>query len=101
MRAEKILQARLFAHPKVDVIWNAELTEVTSAGEPPVVDGVMLRDVRSGAARRLDVGGLFVAIGHTPNTSVFRGQVELDAEGYVVTPPRQHPHLGAWRVRRR
>jgi thioredoxin reductase (NADPH) len=87
LRAEKILQARLFAHPKVEVIWNSEVVEVTSAGAPPVVDGVMLRDVRSGAVQRLAVDGLFVAIGHTPNTAIVRGQLELDAEGYVVTRP--------------
>ena len=87
LRAEKILQRRLFAHPNVRVIWDHEVAEITGAGKPAVVDGVILRDRRSGATRRLDLEGVFVAIGHTPNTAPFRGQVEMDAEGYVLTAP--------------
>ncbi len=87
LRAEKILQRRLFAHPNVRVMWNSEVAEITGSGSPAVVDGVILRDRDSGTTRRLDLEGVFVAIGHTPNTAPFRGQVELDAEGYVVTAP--------------
>ena len=85
LRAEKILQERLFAHPKIDVIWNAAVDEVLPTGTPPVVGGVRLRDLAGGAAHTLAVDGVFVAIGHTPNTAVFRGQVALDDEGYVLT----------------
>ena len=85
LRAEKILQERLFAHPKIDVIWNAAVDEVLPTGTPPVVGGLRLRDLAGGDARILPVDGVFVAIGHTPNTAVFRGQLALDEEGYVVT----------------
>jgi thioredoxin reductase (NADPH) len=87
LRAEKILQRRLFAHPKVRVVWDSEVAEITAAGTPPAVDGVRLRHRLTGAERRLDVEGVFIAIGHTPTTAVFRGHVALDAEGYIVTEP--------------
>ena len=86
-RAEKILQKRLFANPKVSVVWDSVVEEITGAGTPPSVDGLVLRHLRSGSLSRLAVDGVFVAIGHTPTTAVFRGQVALDAEGYVVTTP--------------
>jgi thioredoxin reductase (NADPH) len=89
LRAEKIMQRRLFAHPKVDVIWNTVVEDVVGSGRPEVVTGLRLRDVRSGLLSTLDVDGLFVAIGHMPNTTLFRGQVQLDDEGYVVTTPGQ------------
>ncbi len=81
-RAEKILQNRLFANPKVDVIWNATVEEILGTTG---VEGVRLR--QNGAERTLPVDGVFIAIGHTPTTAAFRGQVELDAEGYVLTAP--------------
>ncbi len=87
LRAERILQDRLFAHPKVSVLWNSVVEDITDSGTPPVVDGVSLRDTVTGRTSRLGVDGVFVAIGHLPNTAVFRGKVELDAEGYVVTEP--------------
>ena len=87
LRAEKILQKRLFEHPKVGVVWDSAVEEIVGAGTPETVSGVRLRNVKTGAETRLDVDGVFVAIGHTPNTSVFRGKVDLDAEGYVVTRP--------------
>ena len=87
LRAERILQDRLFAHPKVSVIWNSVVEDITETGSPPVVGGIVLRDIATDQSRELAVDGVFVAIGHTPNTSVFRGQVELDEEGYVVTRP--------------
>ena len=87
LRAEKILQTRLFANPKVRVIWDSTVAEITSAGTPATVDGIRLRNVRSGAESRLAVDGVFVAIGHAPNTAPFRDQVAMDAEGYVVTAP--------------
>ena len=87
LRAEKILQQRLFAHPKVRVIWDHVVEEITSPAEGGGVDGVILRDVRSGTISRLAVDGVFVAIGHTPNTAPFRGALRLDEEGYVLTTP--------------
>jgi thioredoxin reductase (NADPH) len=87
LRAEKILQRRLFEHPKIRVIWNSAVAEITASGTPAAVDGVRLRHVQSGAESRIDVDGVFIAIGHTPNTSPFRGAVALDDEGYVITSP--------------
>ena len=87
LRAEKILQRRLFEHPKVSVVWNSVVEEILGGGTPSVVTAVRLSDRETGAERTLDVDGVFVAIGHTPNTAVFRGQVALDGEGYVVTTP--------------
>ena len=87
LRAERILQARLFAHPKVRVVWNAAVEEIIGEGRPPVVVGLDLRDLPSGRVERLAVDGVFVAIGHTPNTAVFRNQVDCDANGYIRTVP--------------
>ncbi len=87
LRAEKILQQRLFENPRVSVIWDSVVDEILGGGTPPVVQGVRIQNVRTGALSTLDVDGVFVAIGHTPNTSVFRGQIEMDPEGYVVTVP--------------
>ena len=87
LRAEKILQARLFAHPKIEVVWNSAIEDVLGSGTPEVVTGLRLRNVQTAATTDLPVDGVFIAIGHMPNTSVFRGQVALDAEGYIMTEP--------------
>ena len=87
LRAEKILQARLHAHPKVSVVWNSVVEEILGGGAPEAVTGVRLRDTVTGVERRLDLDGVFIAIGHAPNTAVFAGQVATDAEGYILTTP--------------
>ncbi len=87
LRAEKILQRRLFAHPKIEVLWDSAVEEVLGSGQPEVVTALRLRNIRTGALSDLPVDGLFVAIGHTPNTSVFKGQIDLDDEGYILTRP--------------
>ena len=87
LRAEKILQARLFAHPRIKVVWNAVVEEITAAAAPVTVNGLRLRDIATSAERLLEIDGVFIAIGHTPTTSVFQGQLALDGEGYVQTPP--------------
>src|SRR5580658_1321015 len=87
LRAEKILQARLFANPKINVVWNSVIEEIVGEGTPETVTGVRLRDVRTGTGICLPVEGVFVAIGHTPNTALFRGQLEMDDEGYIRTTP--------------
>jgi thioredoxin reductase (NADPH) len=87
LRAEKILQRRLFDHPKISVIWNAVAEEILGGGTPPVVTGLRVSDLLTGEQTIIAVDGVFIAIGHTPNTSVFAGQVELDSEGYVITVP--------------
>jgi thioredoxin reductase (NADPH) len=87
LRAEKILQNRLFAHPKIDVIWNSTVKEIVGGGSPEVVTGVRLQDTGTGTESILPVDGVFVAIGHTPNTGIFAGHVDMDAEGYIHTVP--------------
>jgi thioredoxin reductase (NADPH) len=87
LRAEKILQARLFANPKIKVVWDSVVEEIEGGGSPEVVTGVRLRDVKTGGLARLPVDGVFVAIGHTPNTAIFAGQVAMDSEGYILTEP--------------
>ncbi|MBL26382.1 MAG: thioredoxin-disulfide reductase [Rhodospirillaceae bacterium] len=85
MRAEKILQERLFRNPKVSYAWNSVVEEIVGSGEPAVVTGVRLKNVQTGEISEVDTDGVFVAIGHTPNTELFRGQIDMDREGYIVT----------------
>jgi thioredoxin reductase (NADPH) len=87
LRAEKILQDRLFAHPKVSVIWNSTVADILSGGTPEGVTGVRLADTVTGATRDLMVDGVFIAIGHSPTTELFRGQLAMDREGYLETVP--------------
>ena len=86
-RAERILQDRLFANPKVEVIWNSVLDEVSGANQPPGVTGARIRNVETGEMRELAVDGVFIAIGHAPATEIFRGHVEMRPNGYIVTEP--------------
>jgi thioredoxin reductase (NADPH) len=87
LRAEKILQARLFAHPKIQVVWDSVVDEILGEQNPPRVTGVRLADIKTGARSVIPCDGVFVAIGHTPVTELFRGQLALDAEGYILTRP--------------
>ncbi len=84
LRASKIMQQRLFDNPKIEVVWNSLPVDVL--GEQ-MVTGVRLEDVVSHRQRDLACGGLFYAIGHEPNVAVFRGQIELAPDGYVITAP--------------
>jgi thioredoxin reductase (NADPH) len=85
LRASKIMQERAFANPKIDFRWNSVVEGVIGNGQ---VDALELRDTVTGEVDELDVQGLFVAIGHDPNTKLFEGQLEMDANGYLVLP---HP----------
>ncbi len=84
LRASKIMQDRAFANPKIEFRWNSVVDDVIGDGH---VEGLAVRDVESGAVEHLDLSGVFVAIGHQPNTALFEGQLELDENGYVVTEP--------------
>ena len=86
-RAEKILQDRLFANPKVEVIWNHQVTEILGSVEPKSVTGVTLVNTETHASRSLELDGVFVAIGHSPATEVFRNHLPMDGEGYLLTRP--------------
>ena len=83
-RAEKILQDRLFAHKSVKVIWNSEVDEFLSGGEPEALTGLRLKNRVTGEMSELDVDGAFVAIGHKPATELFAGQLDLDEDGYLA-----------------
>src|SRR5579885_650615 len=87
LRAEKILQARLFANPKIRVVWDSVVEEILGVPEPPEVVGVRLRNVKTGELREHACAGVFVAIGHTPVTELVAGQLPLDGDGYVITAP--------------
>jgi len=87
LRADKTNQLRLAAHKKVDVIYNAQVEEVHGTSEPRGVTGISLRDVNSKAVSKLDVDGLFIAIGHLPATEIFKGQLDMDESGYIKTAP--------------
>ena len=84
LRASKIMQDKAFANPKIDFIWDSEVIDVSDL-EKGEVTGIVLRHLKTGEIRHLAVDGVFIAIGHTPNTALFRGQIDLDPNGYIVT----------------
>jgi thioredoxin reductase (NADPH) len=87
LRAEKILQDRLFKNPKIHVIWDHTVDEILGNENPLTVTDVRLKNVHSGETQVLPIEGLFIAIGHVPNTKIFKGKIDLDAEGYIVGSP--------------
>jgi thioredoxin reductase (NADPH) len=87
LRAEKILQDRLFANKKIELVWNHELDEVIGTKDPKSVTGVRLKDVNSGKIKEIACEGVFIAIGHKPNTDMFKGFMNIDNEGYIITLP--------------
>jgi thioredoxin reductase (NADPH) len=90
LRASKIMQERAFANPKIDFRWNTVVEHVVGNGS---VDGLKLRDTVTGQGSELPVEGLFVAIGHDPNTQLFQRQLDMDENGYLVLP-----HAGSTRT---
>jgi thioredoxin reductase (NADPH) len=87
LRAEKILQERLFAHPNIKVLWNKAVDSFVPGEGNAGLIGLDLRDTVTGGVSRLDLDGAFVAIGHEPATSLFRGQLDIDADGYLAVQP--------------
>jgi thioredoxin reductase (NADPH) len=87
LRTEKLLQERLFRNPKIEVIWDSIVEEIVGQDNPPGVTGLKLRNVKTGVVGELRVDGLFIAIGHTPATALFKGKLDMDAEGYILTRP--------------
>jgi thioredoxin reductase (NADPH) len=85
LRAEKILQDRLFKHPKIEVIWDSVLDDIVGSDSPLKVTHARLRNVRTGAISERAVDGIFIAIGHTPATELVAGQVEMNPSGYIKT----------------
>jgi thioredoxin reductase (NADPH) len=88
LRASKIMQDKAFANPKISFEWNSDVVEITDIGKGEVT-GMVLRNTRTGEQKEVPVEGVFVAIGHTPNTALFKDQLDLDPNGYIVT------HMGS------
>jgi len=86
-RAEKILQDRLFKNPKIEVIWNHELDLVKGTDTPRSVTSAVIKNTISGELTERPIDGIFIAIGHKPNTDIFKGIIDMDNEGYIITQP--------------
>jgi thioredoxin reductase (NADPH) len=86
-RAERIMQDRLFKNPKIEVVWDSAIEEITGTSDPKSVTGVRLKNVKTGAITERAVDGVFIAIGHAPATELFKGQLEMKPSGYLVTKP--------------
>jgi thioredoxin reductase (NADPH) len=87
LRAEKILQDRLFRNPKISVVWDTDLVEITGEDNPSRVTGVKLKNTKTGAVSAMKVDGVFVAIGHAPASALVAGQVEMKPSGYIKVAP--------------
>ena len=87
LRAEKLLQERLLNNPKINIIWDSTLEEVLGKKEGPMpeVTGIKVRNVKTDQVERYNLDGVFIAIGHKPNTDIFVNQIEMDEEGYIIT----------------
>ena len=87
LRAEKILQDRLFKHPKIEIIWNKTVKEFQGTNEPANLEKLLLKDIKSQEESTLKVQGAFIAIGHDPSTSLFTNKIDMDNENYIITKP--------------
>jgi len=87
LRAEKMLQKKLKENKKIEIIWDSVLEEVLGNEKPKGVTGIKIKNVKTNKTSQLNVHGLFIAIGHDPATSLFKGQLEMDKEGYLITKP--------------
>ena len=87
LRADKVLQERLFKNPKIKVEWDSVVDEVLGQETPLGVTGVRLKNTKSGETKDIAIEGLFIAIGHKPNTTIFKDSLKLDDEGYIITHP--------------
>ncbi len=87
LRADKILQDRLFKNDKIEPVWDSVLEEVLGDDDPPGVTGIRIKNVKTDEVTEIAVDGVFIAIGHTPNSEIFKGQLEMDENGYILTKP--------------
>lgn len=87
LRAEKVMQDRLFKHPKIDVVWDSEIAEICGGTQPPNVTHLRLRNLKTGAESELKSDGVFIAIGHKPATELFVGQLDMNEAGYLDVVP--------------
>jgi thioredoxin reductase (NADPH) len=86
-RAEKILQDRLFNHPKISVIWQSIVTEILGIENPKSVNGIYIQNIVNGVISHINCEGVFIAIGHKPNSALFQNQLEIDGDNYIITKP--------------
>ena len=87
LRADKTMQERLFNHPKISIEWDSVVCDVLGNENPKSMTGLRIKNLKTDKFKELDVDGLFVAIGHTPNTSIFKSALNLDDDGYIITSP--------------
>jgi len=87
LRAEKMLQEKLFNNKKVEVVWDSVVDEILGETNPLGVTGLRLKNIKTNQTQELKVTGVFIAIGHVPNTALFKGDLELDHENYIITKP--------------
>ena len=87
LRAEKLLQEKLKANKKIEIIWDSVVEEVIGTSEPKAVNAIKIKNVKDKKVKELKVDGLFIAIGHDPATSLFKDQLQMDKEGYLITKP--------------
>ena len=87
LRAEKLLQQKILSHPKIDILWDSAVKEVIGTENPKGVTGVLLENTKDKTTKQLNTHGVFVAIGHDPATKIFKDQINMDTEGYILTDP--------------
>jgi thioredoxin reductase (NADPH) len=87
LRAEKMLQKKLKENPKIEIIWDSVLEEVMGDKDPKGVTGIKIKNIKTNKFSEIKLHGLFIAIGHDPATSLFKGQLDMDKEGYLITKP--------------
>ncbi len=87
LRAEKMLQEKLKSNKKIEIIWNSIVDEVLGTNDPKSVKGIKIKSTKDNTFKELKVDGLFIAIGHDPATSLFKNQLKMDKEGYLITKP--------------
>lgn len=87
LRAEKVMQDRLFKNDKIDIIWDHTVEEILGEENPKKVTDIVIKSTKTGNTQEIKVNGIFIAIGHAPNTGIFKNLVEMDAQGYIITEP--------------
>lgn len=87
LRAEKLLQQKILSHPKIDIVWDSAVKEIIGTDNPKGVTGVLLENTKDKTTKQLNTHGVFVAIGHDPATKIFKDQIKMDTEGYILTDP--------------
>ena len=87
LRAEKILQKKLFDHPKINVIWDSEIKEILGSDSPPSVEKIIVKNMKNDEEINLDADGVFIAIGHSPSSKIFKDKLNITDTGYIITEP--------------